>query len=284
MQTAPLGPLGIAGRHRRAAWPASGSTASATQPDSTRRLAAGSRRTRCCAGHRRSCTQYFAGARDSVRPAAGPARRHAVPAGGVAGAAGDPAAAAPRSYGELAAHRPAPGRARRRRGRGPQPAQHRRALPPRARRRRLAHRLRRRPGAQDGAAAARRRGLTRVDRVRRPLPATHGWVSNSSCWRRDLGLVLPVHAPGRRRVRRRADGRPCAWRSPRVPAAAAAGWRGQGAALRRTGSRDPVVGLLNSAHSVRAASPSRCCPSPPGCRPSSTPPCRCSARWSRGSG
>ena len=141
------------------AWPASGSTRSATGP--TRRgWHRRARRTRCCARRRRSSRDYFAGQRDALRPAARPVARHRVPAGGVAGAAAHPARARPPATARLSAGDRQAGRgARRGRGRGPQSDQRDRALPPRAGRRRLAHRLCGRAGAQDRAAATGRRML-----------------------------------------------------------------------------------------------------------------------------
>ena len=67
------------------------------------------------------------------------------------------------SYGELAAasRRPQPGAPRRQRGRA-EPAEHPRAVPPRRRRRRLAHRLRRRARAQAVPARARGRAGRRA--------------------------------------------------------------------------------------------------------------------------
>ena len=176
------------------------------------------------------------------------------------------------SYGDIARERRrATGRARRRRRRGAQPGLGDRALPPRARQRRQPHRLCRRPAAQERAAAARRRACEGARWRRAAEPG------------RPVGRLVPLHAPGRRRVRARR--RRGAARRRRVAAA--------GAAARRCAGRRPSCAATggrssSSASSIRrcpsCASPTRCCRSRPACRRSSTRRRRCSAPSSPGSG
>ena len=141
-------------------------------------LAGASRNIRCCARRCRSWT--------NTSPARAPAStcrwtcRAAPPSSNRCGrrcsrspAAGPPATAAlSRRIGQ------AGGGARGRRGGGTQSAEHRRAVPPRAGRGRFAHRLCRRPGAQERVAAARRR----IERCATGRPRLIDFVLLAAIW------------------------------------------------------------------------------------------------------
>ena len=115
----------------------------------------------------RSLSDYFAG--DCTPwPTLHGGPRHAVPAQGLGGAARTSRPARPAATGSGRRDRRAQRGARRGPGQRPEPDRPRRALPSGDRRRRLAHRLRRRPRAQALAAAPRRRGVQgRSDRRKR---------------------------------------------------------------------------------------------------------------------
>jgi hypothetical protein len=176
------------------------------------------------------------------------------------------------------------------RGRGPQPGERHGALPPRAGHRRRPDRLCRRAGAQDrallrleGAPFCRCRPSheSHCMNSRATRPGVHLDSANSSCWPLwgASFLFMRLAASTLAAAHRRA----CAW-----------GWRrcscGPSCCAAATGRRCARTGgpFCLWACSIRRfrlrCCRGRCCTSPPAWPPSSTPQCRCLARWWPGPG
>ena len=236
----------------------------------------------------RQLRAYFAGERRRLRRCRSTcrARRSSAPSGTRCCASSPARRAATATIARRARH--AGGEPRGRRGGRPQPGLDHRAVPPRRRQRRRAHRLCRRPRPQDGAAAARG-SATRRRGARRERAPTAGaplrprdiaeLIALAALWGGSF-LFMRIAAP--------AFG-PIALAFLRVAGAALLlvpllAARGElGGAAPALARRSP-----SSASSTRpcpsSASPTRRCRSTPGCRRSSTRRRRSSPPSSPGSG
>ena len=165
--------------------------------------------------------------------------RHAVPAGGVAGTACAARWRHHQLWRDRAGDRLPAARARGRRGGRAQPGRHHRALPPRGRQQRLAHRLCRRAAAQDGTLlASTAKATERADEPRD--------LSSCCCSRRLWGASFLFMRLGA------AEFGPLALAALRVAvargrAAAAAAVARRGPRCAGTGSRSRSSACVNSA-------------------------------------